>query len=155
MRELRLASRKWNWAFGAVLIINSQTDGRGESAADIAYPRQRMTRQTRGLLILGTLGVLLVLFASGWRYLDSFSALFQARVISFEEPPAAAPLAKIRITKVNGVTTEIFATLAAGVQLAATVNLSLFDGFEPRMSPDEARRLHGPPSGEWTDPYYG
>jgi hypothetical protein len=111
--------------------------------------------QQKGLLILGILAVLLILFLSGLRYLGSLSAPFEARVTSFEEPPAVAPLAGIRVTKVDGVATEISATLAAGARLDAIVNLSLFDGFQPNVSPEDARKLHGPPSGDWTDPYYG
>jgi hypothetical protein len=74
--------------------------------------------------------------------------------ITFEEPAVRAPLAKARITRVKGVTNEVFATLAPGVKVADVVNLDPFDGFDPQMTREEAEGRLGPPTGRWTDPVY-
>jgi hypothetical protein len=74
--------------------------------------------------------------------------------LSFDEPTVQVPLAKARVTRVKGATTEVFATLAGEVNLVDMVNLDLFDGFDPRMSREDAERRLGPPSGRWTDPAY-
>jgi hypothetical protein len=34
------------------------------------------------------------------------------------------------------------------------VNTALFDGFQPKMTSQEALVKVGPPTGEWVDPYY-
>lgn len=74
--------------------------------------------------------------------------------ITFDEPPVEAPLAKARITRLKGVTSEVFVALASGVKVDDTVNLDLFEGFDPQMTREEAERRPGPPSGRWTDPVY-
>jgi hypothetical protein len=40
------------------------------------------------------------------------------------------------------------------VKVEDTVNLDLFEGFDPQMTREEAERRLGPPSGRWTDPVY-
>jgi hypothetical protein len=72
----------------------------------------------------------------------------------FEEPPVEPPLEKARITRVKGVTKEVFATVAPGVKIADVVNLDLFDGFDAGMTREEAEQRVGPASGRWTDPVY-
>ena len=74
--------------------------------------------------------------------------------LAFDEPPAGAPLGKVRITRSRGETEEIFATLAPGVKLEDVVNLRLFDGFDPAMTRESAEARLGPPTGRWTDPIY-
>jgi hypothetical protein len=74
--------------------------------------------------------------------------------LAFEEPEVQAPLAKARITRVSGVTTEVFATVADGVKIEDVVSLDLFSGFDGAMTREEAERRLGPASGRWTDPAY-
>jgi hypothetical protein len=76
------------------------------------------------------------------------------RSIAFEEPQVQAPLAKASITRVRGVTKEVFATVADGVKIEDVVSLDLFSGFDAAMTRDEAERRLGPASGRWTDPVY-
>lgn len=74
--------------------------------------------------------------------------------ISFDEPEVHAPLAKARITRVKGVTNEVFATVSSGIKLEDVVNLGLFADFDPAMTREDAERRLGPPSGYWEDPAY-
>ncbi len=68
-------------------------------------------------------------------------------LISFAEPPARPPLQHLKLTLWNQQVTEITTTLQPGVRLTNVVQLSIFDGFEPVSSLDDARRVHGEPSG--------
>jgi hypothetical protein len=92
-----------------------------------------------GVVALGALFVRMALYSSS---------------ISFEEPQVHTPLAKARITRVKGVTNEVFATVADGVKLEDVVNLDIFAGFDPAMTREEAELRLGQPSGRWTDPVY-
>jgi hypothetical protein len=115
-------------------------------------PQQRLVSGVRvvawTVAALAGLGVvaLAVLFVRMASYSNS---------ISFDEPSVQAPLAKARITRVKGVTSEVFATVAEGVKLEDVVNLDLFAGFDPAMTREQAEQRLGPPSGRWTDPAYG
>src|SRR6185295_16419850 len=109
-------------------------------------PQQRLVWGARAVAwtvaALAGLGViaLAVLFVRMVSYSNS---------ISFDEPAVQAPLAKARITRVKGVTSEVFATVAEGVKLEDVVNLDLFAGFDPAMTREQAERRLGPPSGRW------
>jgi hypothetical protein len=115
-------------------------------------PEQRLVRGARvvawTVAAVAGLGVvaLAVLFVRMASYSNS---------ISFDEPSVQAPLAKARITRVKGATSEVFATVAEGVKLEDVVNLDLFAGFDPAMTREQAEERLGPPSGRWTDPAYG
>lgn len=68
-------------------------------------------------------------------------------------PPASPPLASLHVSRGDdGRATEIHANLAAGHRVEDSVNLSLFDGFEPYMKPEAAERRFGPPTGRWKAP---
>ena len=77
-----------------------------------------------------------------------------AAAISSEEPAVSAPLVTMRVSRVHDSTTEIFATLRPGLRLEDVVDITLFDGFDPRMTTEQAASLHGAPSGRWLDPHY-
>jgi hypothetical protein len=109
------------------------------------------------LLLAGAAAGVLLAFVASVVFMASaggFSDPDYARAISLEEPKASPPLAKIRVTKHWDTTTEIFATLSPGMLLSDAIDLTVFDGFEPRMTSEEALDRHGEPSGRWLDPYY-
>jgi hypothetical protein len=67
--------------------------------------------------------------------------------------PVAPPLARLSVTRDDGGrVTEMTATLATGSPMAASVNLDLFEGFDPWVKPEEIRRRLGPPTGVWRVP---
>jgi hypothetical protein len=72
---------------------------------------------------------------------------------SSRDVPVWPPLANAFVSETDGVTTEIFATLAPGVRLERALKLDIFEGFEPGMTPEAAAQALGPPSGEWDDPF--
>ena len=74
--------------------------------------------------------------------------------ISSEEPEVSAPLVSMRVSRVYGSTTEIFATLQSGVRLTDAIDISLFDGFDPQMTSEQAVSRYGASSGRWLDPHY-
>jgi hypothetical protein len=95
------------------------------------------------------IGLALVGLAAGFARMASYSAS-----LTFDEPPVQAPLAKAFVTRVRGVTKEVFVSVASGIKLDNVVNRRLFDGFDPAMTRDEAEQRLGPPSGRWDDPAY-
>lgn len=68
------------------------------------------------------------------------------------DEPVTPPLASLSVTRDGGRVTEILARLAPGYLLDASVNLSLFDGFEPYVKPEVTQRRLGPPTGIWRVP---
>ena len=69
-----------------------------------------------------------------------------------QDPGVSPPLARLDVRREGGRAVEIHATLAPGYTVADSVNLSLFDGFEPWMKPAVAEQKFGPPTGRWNVP---
>ena len=93
------------------------------------------------VIVLLALLVVTVVFVGSWLLIAD---------TTFE--PASPPLETLAVKHKSGRATEIRATLAPGQPLAASVDLRVFEGFDPLMSPEEAERRHGPPTGFWTVP---
>ena len=102
-------------------------------------------------ILLGVLAVLMLVLLAAFIFIDN--AHVPHNVI-FTQPKGAPPISKFRVTVVNGLVSEIFATLEFGSRLENVVNLEVFDGFDPRMTKENAITRLARPSDEWIDPYY-
>jgi hypothetical protein len=63
--------------------------------------------------------------------------------IAFDEPAVHGPLAKARVTRAKGATSEVFATVAKGVKLQDVVNLALFRWLRSSHDPRRGRGAFG------------
>jgi hypothetical protein len=132
-------------AGGSALALGRRTALR----AGIAEQRLLKAARTAGTTLAALAGIGVVVMMAMMASMIAFS-----ESITFDEPPVSAPLEKARVTRRGGATSEVFATLAAGVQLEGAVNLALFEGFDARMTREEAEQRLGPATGRWTDPAF-
>ena len=107
-----------------------------------------------GVLSARVAAVLLVLFVLALVGFGIWSSSLRPDDIEFEERAAGPPLAGARLTIVDGATDEVFLRAAPGFSMAQLVDLELFDGFDARMSREQAESRLGDASGTWTDPAY-
>lgn len=112
-----------------------------------------MTKGARiGLIIAAVIGVPLALACLFGAFLVSLTFLPVNMATTPDDPAAAPPLARLNIIREDGRVTEIHATLAAGYSVEGTVNLRLFDGFEPYKKPAVLEQSVGKPTGYWKVP---
>jgi|RhiMetdeSRZDD1v2_1073273.scaffolds.fasta_scaffold1348799_1 hypothetical protein len=102
-------------------------------------------------LVLGLLGSFLLVVVAAIAFI-AMPWILLALGTTFDDLPARPPLARLRVMRQDGQTTEIHATLARGCRLEDSVDVRLFDGFETALTREEAERRLGPPRGQWRVP---
>jgi len=66
---------------------------------------------------------------------------------TFDDLPARPPLARLRVMRQDGQTTEIHATLARGCRLEDSVDVRIFDGFETALTRERGGAAPGTAEG--------